>query len=83
MNEGKYVINARGDVRVFERTGIHAYQCCTCPFKDCEGRAVSAGFFERKDGEVRTFGESTTLRIKSRPEDAEAVSNELSKPPTS
>lgn len=73
LTEGKYVVRADGTARVFERTGIHAYNACGCPEPDCKGRAVSAGFFEVKDGVVRTFGESGTLGLKSRPEDAEII----------
>lgn len=65
----KYVILADGRVRVFPKESIHAFQVCGCPEKDCLGRAISAGFW---DGE-KTYGESTTLGVKSHPEDAELI----------
>lgn len=79
MTEGKYVVTAAGKVKVFERSAIHAYQVCTCPQEDCEGRAVSAGFFEVKDGVVRAYGESTSLGVRSREEDTALVEKELTR----
>jgi len=73
MNEEKYVICADGSVKVFPRTGIHAYQVCGCPVQDCPGRAVSAGFW---DGE-KAYGESTSIGVKSRPEDTEIIRKHL------
>lgn len=71
----KYVILQDSEVRVFPRKNIHAFNSCSCPEKDCPKRAVSAGFW---DGE-RAYGESTTLGVKSRPEDTELILSSLSK----
>lgn len=71
----KYVILADGSVRLSEN-GIHAYMACTCPEKDCLGRAISAGFW---DGE-KAFGKSTTLGISSRPEDSRIIKEFLAAP---
>jgi hypothetical protein len=77
MTEGKYVVTANGDVRVFDKSGIHAFHACSCPFRDCGGRAVSAGFFNVEAGMVRVYGESATLLLKSRDEDTALVAKKL------
>lgn len=69
----KYVILADGKVRVFPREEIHAYQACGCPNSECGGRAISAGFW---DGE-KASGESTSIGVKSRPEDTELIKEHL------
>lgn len=77
MNEGKYVIRADGTVRVSDHHAIHAFMACGCPDRECQGRAVGAGFFGVDDGKVTVYGKSTTLGIESKPSDAEAVAKEL------
>lgn len=73
MTEGKYVITLDGEAKIFSKDKIHAYKVCDCPDLDCGGRAVSAGFFEIRDGAVKTFGESTSIGVQSRPEDAQII----------
>lgn len=74
MRTLKYIVRADGTGKVFDKSAIHAFQVCGCPFPDCLGRAVSAGFVDVEDsGEARTYGESTTLGVKSRPEDIEII----------
>ena len=81
MRTLKYIVKADGTGKVFDRSSIHAYQVCTCPIKDCPGRAVSAGFVDiEDDGTARTYGESTTLGVKSRPEDIEIIRSLLNQP---
>jgi hypothetical protein len=41
-------------------------------------RIISAGFAEFSEGTVRCYGESISLRIKSRPDDTQALADQLS-----
>lgn len=76
MTEGKYIITLDGTVKMFEKTRIHAFQVCSCTEKDCPERVVSAGYFRTINGKIETYGESTTLNVKSRPEDAILLNNQ-------
>lgn len=69
----KYVVLADGRVRTAGMYSIHRYLSCSCPMEDCGGRAVSAGFYSVEDGKVKVWGGSETLRLKSRPEDADLI----------
>ena len=58
----KYIVFADGNVKVFSVNEIHAFQT--------DGKdVVSAGFYNGEN----TYGESTTLGVKSRPEDAQLI----------
>lgn len=71
MNEGKYIVFSDGTCRMFPVTNLHLYMVGN---KD----AVSAGRFEiKEDGKIRCFGESTTLGIKSHPDDADILACSL------
>lgn len=76
--EGKYVIRQNGEIKLFPHVEIHSFYSCGCPEKDCEGRAIAAGFYEiSDDGKVLVSGVSMSLRVRSRPQDAELIKKYL------
>jgi hypothetical protein len=70
MREGKYVIFTDGSARVFKKHYVHAWMAGGKP-------ACSAGYFRRMNGKVECYGESGTLGIKSREDDAEIIESHL------
>jgi len=62
--QGKYVMTKRGPI-LFPDTFLHAN------FKSL--KPVSAGMFSVKDGEVEVFGNSLSLGLKPRSQDAAEI----------
>ena len=62
----KYTIFKDGRVDIFSKNEIHC-------FRADRKNVISAGFW---DGE-KAYGESTTLGVKSRPEDTEIIINNI------
>lgn len=58
---------------------MHIDMACTCPDPDCDGRAISAGFFTVKDGIVETTGMSSTLGLYPADGDAERIAEYLAR----
>lgn len=58
MSKQKYIIFTDGTFKIFDVSKIHSWEAGTKPVK-------SAGFIE----DNKTFGESTTLKVKSDPND--------------
>lgn len=71
ITSGKYIVFSDGTCKVFDQHQIHAFMTGGMPVS-------SAGFFEIKpDGGVSCWGESTTLGVKSHPDDSDIIAEHL------
>ncbi len=70
LPEGKYIVFKDGTAEVFDYNNIHKWVAA--------GRPVSsAGFFKIVDGKVVCYGESDSLRVRSKPGDEDYVAEAL------
>lgn len=66
IKEGKYIVFKDGTSRVFSVNSFHIYMT--------GGKEVSsAGFYGFEKNMLVCFGESTTLGVKSHPDDSEII----------
>jgi hypothetical protein len=66
MKEGKYIVFDDGSATVFKVHRDHNWM-------SGDRQAISAGFFRVANGQVECYGESTTLGVAVRNNDAEII----------